>query len=350
VASVTPSVFGSPTPSTSPVVATPDSGPAAFPPFRAPTAGDQGPTLELSCRIPVSAGPLGSGGFITFPGGKFTADPTSAAKAMSPVHAPSPPPSVFNGSYGSAGLSYSLAYTRWLPVSLSSVTPDGSRFVYGSPHFAIYVVDVASGDASEVGAGRNWNIVGVQNEGIYATILSNSLGVHDPPGLWLIPYSGEVTQITKTGYWQAAASGAAYGQANLSGVAGDPNNTIIRLDLRSGAVTDWFIRLDGWSNVFAIDGAGNALITVGYSNGEGELWITTAPKIAVPILNTDQGLFLTGHPFTDSHGIWLPIAYHLSPGVALYVVGDGLYWMSGASIAPTRIQAESGTQLAGGCI
>ena len=347
----TPSVFGTPSPSKSVVAGTPASGPAAFPPFKAPTGSDTGPTFDLNCRLPVYAGPPGSGGFITFPGGNFIADPASASKAMAPVHAPSPPPSLYTGGFGSAGLSYSSAYSRWLPIPFSSVTPDGSRFIYESLHSTIYVVKVATGDASEVGVGRDWHIIGVENEGIYATIPNTVMDVPAPPGLWLIAYSGAVKQITKTGYWQVAASGAAYGEARLFPVGGGPNNTIIRLDLKTNAVVDWFTRGGGRSTVYGIDATGNALISVDYTTNEGELWITAAPMVGVPIFSTGQGLSLTGHPIADSHGIWLPMVYNASAqGVALYVMGDGLYWMSGAAIQPTKIQAESGTQLANGCV
>jgi len=35
------------------------------------------PPIQLSCTLPVFAGPPGSGGFITFPSGSFTPDPKS---------------------------------------------------------------------------------------------------------------------------------------------------------------------------------------------------------------------------------------------------------------------------------
>jgi hypothetical protein len=51
---------------------------------------------------------------------------------------------------------------------------------------------------------------------------------------------------------------------------------------------------------------------------------------------TDQG-----PPVADSHGLWFVFYYQAPPysqGVALYVPGTGLYWMS-----------SYGVQLAGGC-
>src|SRR4029077_18658067 len=62
-----------------PPTAYPASG--SYPPFYPPAtnaAGGNVRTRPLDCRLPVYAGPPGSGGFIVFPGGSFIADPTSS--------------------------------------------------------------------------------------------------------------------------------------------------------------------------------------------------------------------------------------------------------------------------------
>src|SRR5262249_49071954 len=85
-----------PTPALSPV---PASSPSGSPVPLAST---------LSCRLPISSGQPGSGGFLAFPDAAFTADPSSAVKA--------------DTSYG---LSFDRAVAKWVPVPRSWVAPDG---------------------------------------------------------------------------------------------------------------------------------------------------------------------------------------------------------------------------------
>jgi hypothetical protein len=161
--------------------------------------------------------------------------------------------------------------------------------------------------------------------------------------LWQLPFSGPVKQITTTGFWQAASSSAAYGTAT-SAVPQGVTNTIIRLDLKTGAISDWFTRQGTQSSVSGLDSHGNPLIAVSYfSQGFNEMWITTGPGTATPIFNSGENLYTSGPPIGDSHGVWFPINYSIpyqssTQGIVLYVAGSGLYWMS-----------SLGTQLAGPC-
>jgi hypothetical protein len=284
----------------------------------------------MNCRLPVYVGPPGSGGFIVFPGATFIGDPTSA------VTLPSPSPGSGYGQ-GNTGLSYDGTYARWLPVPYSQVSPDGSRYAHASAD-SVYVENVATGSTIELGQGHAWAIIGVQNQGVYATIVNQ-------PGLWLLPYAGAVQQITKTGYWQMASSDAAYG-GSLSAVPNGIANTIIRLDLKSGTVSDWFTRGGAVSTSFGFDSRGNALIYVAYfvSGGGTEMWITTGSKDRFPVFDSVHlQISASGAPIGDSHGIWFPAYVNSYPsptqGILLYAPGSGLYWMSNA-----------GTQLAGPCI
>jgi hypothetical protein len=205
------------------------------------------------------------------------------------------------------------------------------------------VVNVANGVQTEVGEGHSWTIVGVQAAGVYA---SHS----GAPGLWLLPYSGAPREITTTGFWQLASSAAAYGTAT-SAVPQGATNTILRLDLNSGTSTDWFTRQGTQSSVAGFDARGNPIIYVNYSNGSGnEIWIASGATSATPIAGyatspySQTGFNATGTPVADSHGIWFA-GYGNSgnyggsaSGVALYVAGSGMYWMS-----------SIGGQLAGSC-
>ena len=75
---------------------------------------------SLACRLPISDGTSGSGGFLTFPGGQFAADATSSVSVPGPAA----------GGRKSFGLTYDKAYKKWLPVPYDWVSPDGSKYVY----------------------------------------------------------------------------------------------------------------------------------------------------------------------------------------------------------------------------
>ena len=312
-----------------------------YPAFYAPASNGSVITpLPLDCRLPVYAGPPGSGGFVVFPGGSFIPDQSSSVTV--PATSPTPPPVGGPGpGYGQPyGLSYDRQLSRWLPVQPSQVSPDGARYAYAGTN-GIYVVNVASGTQSELGEGQNWTIVAVQTDAVYA-------GDPQAGGLWVLPFSGTPRQITKVGYWRVASKTAAYGTAT-SAVPSGASNVIQRLDLATGASSDWFTRAGTNSSITGLDGKGNPIINVGYLNGSGsEIWIATGTTSATAIAGYSPqypgGFNSFNTPVADSHGIWFAGNYGNgygggnASGLALYVPGSGFYWMSGY-----------GAQLAGGC-
>lgn len=325
-----------------PPVGYPVSG--AYPPFYPPVSPGFAsvPYPTLNCRLPVYAGPPGSGGFIVFPGGSFVADPNS--NVTIPATSPSPPAVGGPGpgyGYGYGNLSYDHQYSRWVPVATNQVSPDGTRYAFAATD-GVYVVNLANGTQTELGQGHAWAIAAVQSAGVYA-------GDPNAGGLWLLPFSGTPKQITTTGYWRAATATAAYGTAT-SQVPQGATNSIIRLDLKTGATMEWFSRQGAQSGVSGVDGKGNVIISVSYLNGSGqEIWIATGPTTALAIAGfTNQpyvgssGFNSYSAPVADSHGVWFSGNYSIpgqnATGVALYVAGSGLYWMS-----------SIGGQLAGGC-
>jgi hypothetical protein len=332
--------FGNPASGAYPPVALPASG--SYPPFYPPVSpGYPGVARPpLNCQLPVFAGGPGSGGFLAFPGGAFIADPTSNVTVPPTSPGATPTPQNGPGYQGFAGLSYDHQYSRWLPVPSNQVSPDGSRYAYTVPD-GIYVVNVANNTQSELGAGHAWSLVGVQSDSVYA-------GDANAGGLWQLPISGSPRQITNTGYWRAASSAVAYGTPTSAVPSGVTNKTI-RLDLKTGAITDWFTRDGTQASVLGVDG-NNAILAVTYFNPSvTELWIASGPASASPIAgftSTQWGSFGFNSynlPVADSHGVWLAGNYAVqygnqTTGVALYVPGSGLYWMS-----------SIGGQLAGGC-
>lgn len=347
------STFSAPTPLPSPSVAAPYTPPAsppmppvvgpataAYPPFYGPSTGSGGsfiPARSINCRLPVYAGPPGSGGFVVFPGGSFIADPNSSVALPSGAATPSPTAGYGMGGPSYPGLTYDRAYSKWLPVAMSSVSPDGSRFAYAMTAGSIYLQNVSDGSRVELGAGQQWTVIGVGADSVYAV---NPNGA----GLWQLPYSGSPRQIATAGYWRAVAAGAAYGTPT-SAVPQGASNGIIRLDLKTGAITDWFSRGNSQATVVGFDVDGHPIVQLYYFNAGPEWWLTTGPGTGTPIGGTGQyggnRPNFQGAPVGDSQGIWFPgYAPNAGAGFALYVSGSqpGLYWMS-----------NIGGQLAGPC-
>jgi hypothetical protein len=321
----------------------PQSNPASpsgqYPPFYPPASGNgtNTSTLSLNCRVAVDAGPPGSGGFVVYPGDTFIADPSSNV-TLPP--GPTPPPPGYGYGPGYPGLSYDHAFSRWVPVATDRVSPDGRHYAYVTD--GLYAVDVGTNASTELKEGSTWSVVGVLNDGVYA-------GDRNAGGLWFFPYSGTSRQITGTGYWQAATASAAYGTAT-SAVPQGTTNTILRLDLSTGKSSEWFTHPDTQSSVAGFDGQGHPILYVSYNIGGSEIWITTGAGSGSPIagfsqLYNNSGFQPSGTPVADSHGVWFPGSW--SPGyytgqsgngLALYVKGSGMYWMSSYQV-----------QLAGGC-
>jgi hypothetical protein len=298
---------------------------SGFPPFSYPASGGFPPGLALSCRLPIYAGGPGTGGFVAFPNGNFIADPRSAVSVPSPSPGgPTPQPQY--GYSGWFGTWYDRAYSRWLPAPYRWVTPDGTRYAYPGRPDGIYVQNVTNGTQVELGEGTFWQVLDVDSAGVYA--VTGSTG-----GLWRLTFSGTVTQIVSTGYWQAVGGGFAYGTPTAQ-VPQGATNTILRLDLRNGSTTEYFSVQSMQSSVPGMDGAGNPIIYVSGPNVF-DVFIATAPYTATRIASLNGTNFWPNTPpIPDRHGLW----FSGGNGIALYVQGVGWYKMSAI-----------GGSLAGGC-
>jgi hypothetical protein len=294
-------------------------------PFYSSASGPSAP--NLTCTLPVFAGPPGSGGFVSFPGGGFTADPRSAVAIPSP--GPVQGPGYGNGSIG---MTYDRSHSRWLPVPNQLVSPDGNHYAYASSS-GVYVVQASNNAEVEVGEGHMWYPLRALDDRVFAV-------VQGAPGLWVLPFSGTPTQVITTGYWQAATASFAYG-TTTSAVPAGSTQTMQQLDIATGKVSDWF-SLNGASvGVSGFDLQGHPLISATYSSGAWELWLTTSATNDVLIANSFEQIYMQGPPFGDSHGIWLSLymqGYPSGPVLALYVPGAGIFGL-----------AQVGAQLAGPC-
>lgn len=346
-----PAPSQSPTPSAVPTSSPaasampPDNGPAssAYPPYFPPTsdsAGNLVPALGLRCSLPVyiPTGTLapspGAAGFLVFPGGTFITDPASNISPL-PTSSPNPAsPSPVGWEGLTPPLSYDRAFSKWLPVPASWVSPDGSRYAYPTAN-AIYVQNVPSNTHLVLGEGQAWSIVAVLEEGVYAS-------APDAAGLWWLPYSGSPRQISARGYWEAATAEAAYGTEDRVDPLGAPNTGIIKLDQLTGAISRWFARANSQDIVVGLDRQGHPIVQVYFGAYGQEIWMTTGPSTGIP-MGRSGVWYQTGWldnqevPVSDSHGIWfaaaVPDASMLpsgsqNAGTFLFVPGSGTYGMS----------------------
>lgn len=251
------------------------------------------------CRLPVVT--AADNGFVTYPGGVYTPDPSGT---------PALPPSNQSGAPPNYGYAYDTVYSRWLPVMPSLVSPDGTHYVFMDSNANLSTVDVRTGRQSQLTADGSgaWHPVGWQPAGIYAIQVTSS-GPH--PGLWLVPYpSGSPKLVTDLGYWEAVGPGAAYGYME-SMPPTDASFAIVRLDLASRAITKWF-----------------------YEAGQRGPWIAGFDRVGAPVIQQSVAVYLvpaalqpqvltpstkTTTAYGDSWGLWLGS-------------NDGLYLFAGGEL------------------
>jgi hypothetical protein len=288
-------------------------------------------SATLHCRLPISAGSSGSGGFLVFPGGKFVADPTSNV-VIPNVPTPSPTSPYNYGPGNFFGLSYDRRYSKWLPVPRQLVSPDESHYVYTSSD-SVYVVSVANGTKVELGAGmgHGWTVLGVESEGVYANPQQTSS--LPPAGLWLLPFSGAPRQITTKGYWQSVGGGAAYGY-DAPALPLGAVQPLLRLDLKTGKTSTWVDNLPPNSSVQGFDTQGHPIVNV--QSAPMQIVVLTGVNRQVAIYDGSlQNFYLSWGILADRNGIWL-------------ASGSGLYMWTGVVGQIEQVSPVSGP-MAGPC-
>jgi len=310
----------SPSPIASPVIT---DQPSATPiPSPTPIAA------VLHCRLPISNGQPGSGGFLVFPGGKFVAD---AGSNVIITGVPTPAP---GGPYGYSnfyGLSYDRRHSKWLPVARQMVTPDETRYVFGAPD-SVFVVNVADGARTELGkgTGHGWNVLAVTSDGVYANPVQSS--TQPVAGIWVLPFSGAPRQVTTKGYWQAVGGSGAFGYEAPSIPAG-ASQRLVRLDLKSGTITPWFNDLPQYTNVLGFDLKGHPIVFL--QGTPQQLLVLTGSNESVALSDGSFQNFYVSGVLADPHGLWL-------------TAGDGIYLWKGVGTNLERASQVTGP-IAGPC-
>ena len=304
-----------PTPSATPTLAeAPTATPYQAPPTTAPvytspqsaSAATYARLATFNCRIPISNGQPGSGGFISIPGGTFASDPasnvvldwTGAPPPKQPQQGPGPSrPTSF-------GLSFDRAVGRWLPVGPTWVTPDGQSYAY--PDFVgggVRWVKVADGSVTTLGGSNSWNLLDVETEGAYA-VRTDSTG-QAPSGLWLLAPGKDPVQVIGSGYWSWVTTGFAYGYDAPSVPAGAPH-PLLRFNLRDHTTVTWYQDGNQVQWVPGFDRGGAPIVVIPPANYQYqpsfETALLAAPDTKNTLLKAPQG---TQSAIQDAHGYWL---------------------------------------------
>jgi hypothetical protein len=257
----------------------------------------------------------------------MTPDPLSASLD-------SIPGSIFVG--GVQVIYYDRAYSRWLPVSRASVSPDGSHYAYTdrpdppqdwAAHGTLHVVDVRTGrdQTFDAGAFPSYEPLDYADEGIYLMVASEG-GTH---GLWsLDPSQGDIKKVADLPNIQGGAGNRAFwmGSTNpadpnpMPGIAVSPDQ-IERYNLVDGSRQVWFYRPGAGVYLVGQDVAGHPIVAAGDWSGQTEVLMIPSPGQQHSILRgPERTLPQLQSPIADSHGIW----FGSPSGIYLYTEAGGL--------------------------
>ena len=329
------SAFPSPSPTANPTPS-PSPRPSVAPPVTV-TVAPAGRALE--CRLPVTwevqlddGTVLPKAGFLTFPTGKVTEDPSAPSNAWF----------------------YDRPFAKWLPVGRTGVSPDGKRYAYtqgnplsGDTKGKVHVVDVASGADKVLYTGSPiYSVIDFSAEGIYLTNAPGDVLGH---GLWLLnPAGGTPRLITSSIEGPFVGGGAAWGYAfnradphpNAGGIQG-PVNEVLRLDLATGASTVWLYRPGANLSALGFDSSGHPIISAAYDQGKpGELWLLTAPAAPTKLPAPGGATGPTTEGAVDRHGVWFT---GVGPPPVVWLYSNGVFSVTATANALTF-------DVAGGCI
>lgn len=306
------------------------------------------PKVNFSCRLPVvtsSGGVHFQGGFIQFPAGQLTDDPrgTMLARANDVVTTTAP---VLAGD--GVNPFYDRARSRWVPVQPGQSLADGSQYAYvtfdpGTGIFTVHVTTVATGSS------RSFKVTGLTFPGVAdfgpaGVYLYNQSGLGGPgEGLWLLdPQTGTIKLVraiarlwmVRGGYaWVARLDPRDKTVWTPSELA--PANSLVRIDLATGAETEWYYRAGHYPWLQGLDSSGHPVLTVG-AGAVNEIWLVDQPGSSGRLVfrGTIPGI---GYLQGDRDRLW----FGTYDGIYLYTPSHGfarVFAWQGDSSNSTRIE------------
>ena len=291
--------------------------------------------VDFSCRLPVVTNPgQGSpgvtlrGGFITFPAARLVEDPagTIYSREAQGDFATTATPVLYGDGFVPF---YDRAQSRWVPSPARQALADGSAYAYSTYDrqtglFTGFVVDVASGSSRSFKLSGGWN-PGVADFGPAGVYIFSGSALGGPgEGVWLLdPRTGAIKQLGQIHQLWAVRDGYAW-VARF-----DPRdktvwapmeiaraNSLVRIDLATGAETIWFYREGVYPWMVDLDSNGHPLVMLGVPTGNELLLIDHAGSSGRVVYS---GSLQFNHVQGDGDRLW----FGGSRGVYLYTPDGG---------------------------
>jgi hypothetical protein len=288
--------------------------------------------VDFSCRLPVvtsSAGTTLQGGFISFPEAQLAVDAAGTMRRTVDGDFATTATPVLHGD-GVVPF-YDRAKSRWVPARARQARADGSAYAYmtWNPQTAVFtshVVNVASGSSQSfaLSAPSDPEIADYGAAGIYI----DSASVLGGPGeeVWLLnPQTGAINQLRHFHRVWAVRNGYAWvarfdsrDKTVWPPIEVAPANSLVRIDLASGAETVWFYRAGSYPWLLGLDSFHRPVVLLGGTPTGNEIRLIDHPGSsgAVVYAGNTSGLdYLQGDRdrlwFGTARGIYL---YRLSAG------------------------------------
>ena len=294
--------------------------------------------VDFSCRLPVvtstfvfpgpdvppgGAGVTLQGGFIIFPAAQFAEDVTGK------MHDGYPGPSYATTAtpvlYGNGGVPfYDRPESRWVPTPARQALPDGSAYAYTTDEystdgFTAHVVNVASGNSRsfKVPPMNRPLVADYGAAGVYFVAGSAIGGPGE--GVWLLdPLTGSTKLLRQVhSVWEVRDGYAWVARFDTRDKTvwgpgeGTPANSLVRVDLATGAETVWYYRAGTYPWFIGLDSLGRPVVQAS-GNGLNDLLLLDHPGSSGQLVtSSNPGLdYVQG----DGDRIWFGGAY----GIYLY--------------------------------
>jgi hypothetical protein len=237
---------------------------------------------------------------------------------------------------------YDLAQHRWVPASSAQLTADGGSYAYSigqhDGRIQVHVADVATATekAFDVSQPERAQVVDFGAAGVYLVLPSALGGAGE--GVWLLnPTTGEVRRLRVVPQVMAVRDGYAWvGRIDPRNPPPTPTegttaNSIVRLDLQTGAETPWYYRPGAALWLYGFDSRGKPVIGVGgAANGESEIRLVEQPG-SQGVQVYSGALPLSG-PQGDGDRLW----FSGPAGIYLYTPARGFRKVFAFTLDPIR--------------
>ena len=281
---------------------------------------------QVACELPFlttnARSPFTAVGFLKLPDGVFNPDPTAGSTLPPGGVQASPAP-------GAPQPWWDAQARRWVPVGLTSVSPDGQSYVYMSVD-GLHRVLVATG-ADKLLYRQPHGVVGGQVLGyqadvyiVFPSAVKDGAGgaISNPPdqvGVWKIDVAnGTGSRILTSDIAGTMAGDALWMTPASAYTLGD---SLVRVDLGTGQATVWFTDPGRMIQFLGVDHSGRPIVWT-FAGGHLEIWQVAEPNIATNFFTLDytgapsifgpemqQGLLVA-----DQHGVW----FGASDGLYIY--------------------------------